>query len=98
MLARMSSWRDLPRHCRNGTAGFPCSDRVTQLDLYAHIGTIFKMLRVKRRELLLSLTHGIGPTWNPRWGSWTPFWRRVVRCHFPTHLTLSHALIDSCLN
>jgi hypothetical protein len=37
----------------------------------------------RRRGLLLSRTHAIAPIWNPPWGSWTPFWRRVVRhCGF----------------
>ena len=43
----------------------------------------------RRRGLLLSRTHGIGPIWNPRWGSWTPFWRQVVR-HCGVFFFLSH--------
>ena len=45
------------------------------------LGTTFlKMPGARGRGRLLSRTQGIVRIWNPRWGSWTPFWRRVVRC------------------
>ena len=37
--------------------------------------------------------HDIAPTWNPRYGSWTPFWKRAVRCAFSNTFDLVSCLI-----
>jgi hypothetical protein len=94
MLARMSSWQDLPQLYRRGKATlalFLFSSNVVVK--CAHVDTIFKMPQMKRRELLLSHMRDTAPTWNPLWGSWTPFWRRVVRCGFL--IPFDFALSDS---
>jgi len=63
--------------------------------MHANAGIIFfKTLRARTQAPLLSRTHGIAPTWNPHWVSWTPFWTRVVRCGFSTTSSPSY-IFDS---